>query len=330
MSTQLINRTERLATIEKMLFHAPSGLRVVEIAQACEVDRRTIYRDLALMSEIGVPVYQKDGRFFLNHEYYVATVHLNINELLALYIAGRGLAHFTHEQNPHVISALKKLSKNLPDALAQHVRSMIEIMRSSPVDRAFVLVLETITRAWVEQRKVKLWYRSSNRASVSIREFATYFIEPAANGGMYAVGYDYLSQKVGAVRLQYIKRVQILPSEYEIPMGLEPQRYTAGAWGMMRSSLGERPMKVVLAFAPDIIPAVRERLRQAAHPVAMTSDSRSVVSFQVADWRDVLPWIRSWGAQVEVLEPKALRDLIAAEALRLAAVYDSPGVASSP
>ena len=64
MSTQLINRTERLATIEKMLFRAPSGMRVVDIAAACGVDRRTVYRDLNLLNEIGLPIYQKDGRYF--------------------------------------------------------------------------------------------------------------------------------------------------------------------------------------------------------------------------------------------------------------------------
>ncbi len=148
MSTQLINRTERLATIERLLFRNVSGMRVVDIADSCDVDRRTIYRDLALLREIGVPVYQKDGRYYLNHEQYVATVRLNIFELVALYVASRGLVFYVEQQNPHVISALKKLSKALPEPLARHVNTMVETVRATPVDRAFVSVLETMTRAW--------------------------------------------------------------------------------------------------------------------------------------------------------------------------------------
>lgn len=33
------------------------------------------------------------------------------------------------------------------------------------------------------------------------------------------------------------------------------------------------------------------------------------------------PWIRSWGASVEVLEPASLREELAAEARALAALY---------
>lgn len=326
MSTQLINRTERLATIERMLFQAASGLRVVEIADACEVDRRTIYRDLDLLNEIGVPIYQKDGRYYLNHEYYVATVRLNINELVALYVASRGLAYYVEQQNPHIISALKKMVKVLPDPIATHVHYMVETVRDNPVDRAFVTVLETITRAWAQQRKVKLWYHAPDNTSVSVREFAVYFLEPASNGSLYAVGYDYLTQRVGAIELERVKRVQAINNVYDVPPHLERRRYLASTWGTMRGRIQEPTIDVVLSFAPDIAPLIREKVQRASHGAKIIGGSDCVVQFQVADWREILPWIRSWGTQVEVLEPRALRDVIAAEARELATVYGESGV----
>ena len=326
MSTQLINRTERLASIEKLLFNAGAGLRVVEIAETCGVDRRTIYRDMALLEQIGVPIYQKDGRYFLNHDYYGASVRLNINELVALYIAARGLAYYVEQQNPHIISAVKKICKNLPPALAEHVQYMIDTVRTNPVDRAFVVVLETMTRAWAEKRKVKLWYRNGSDGTISIREFSIYFIEPASNGGLYAVGYDYLTHRVGAVRLQWVKRVQLLTGKYEVPSQWDRRHYLAGAWGIIRSSVNGPAQEVVLAFAPEVTPQVQERMRHTVQSFRINTDSRCVVQMQVADWREMLPWIRSWGTSVEVLEPKALRDEIAAEAARLVTVYQ--GVAS--
>ncbi len=323
MSTQLINRTERLAKIEKMLFAAGSGLRVVEIADNCEVDRRTIYRDLALLEKIGVPIYQKDGRYYLNHDYYGASVRLNINELVALYVAARGLAYYVEQQNPHIISAVKKISKNLPQSLAEHVQYMIDTVRTNPVDRAFVVVLETITRAWAEKRKVKLWYRNETDGTISIREFAAYFIEPASNGGLYAVGYDHLTHRVGAIRLQSVKRVQLLTSKYEIPSQFDRRHYLAGAWGIIRSSVIGPAQEVVLAFAPEVTPQIQERMRHAVEGFKIITGNRCVVRIQVGDWHEMLPWIRSWGSSVEVLEPKALRDEIAAEAAKLVTVYES-------
>ena len=70
MSARLINRGERLTAIERVLFRSGKGLRAVEIAESCGVDRRTIYRDLETLQKLGIPVTQEEGRFFLNRDYY--------------------------------------------------------------------------------------------------------------------------------------------------------------------------------------------------------------------------------------------------------------------
>ena len=233
MSTRLINRTERLTEIEQMLFHHPMGLRAVEIAEACGVDRRTIYRDLALLVDIGLPVFQKDGRFLMNREYYGASVRLNTHESVALFIAAHGMAHYARQQNPHMISALKKLSLALPEPIARHVLFLIEAIRTDAVDRAFVSVLELFTRAWAERRKVKLWYRGGDELQTRVHEFAPYFIEMTGAGSLYAVGYDYQIQQVRAFKLQLVKRVQMLGGTFDIPGQFERQRYLVGIPGMM-------------------------------------------------------------------------------------------------
>ena len=327
MSTQLINRTERLAAIEKLLFQSAAGLRVVEIAEACGVDRRTIYRDLALLKEVGVPIYQQEGRYRLKHEHYAASLKLNINELIALYIALRGLEYYLEHQNPHVISVLKKVARSLPEPVGVHIEYMIETIGSNPVDRAYITVLDTLTRAWAEQRKVKLWYMVSGSPAVTAREFAIYFLEPSTSGELYAVGYDYLSHYVGAVELNRIKRVQLLNHTYEVPSQLDRRRYLATALGTIRDRIQEKSVDIVLSFSPDVAPLIKEKLRYSGNGANMANDDRYVISLQVADWHELLPWIRSWGTKVEVLEPRALRDILAHEATKLAAVYSNPGAA---
>jgi CRISPR-associated endonuclease/helicase Cas3 len=41
----------------------------------------------------------------------------------------------------------------------------------------------------------------------------------------------------------------------------------------------------------------------------------------VAQPQEMLPWIRGWGAEVEVLEPAALRQILAEEYQLLAGLY---------
>ncbi len=227
MKTKLIDRTERLTFIERMLFDAPTGLRVVEIAHACGVDRRTIYRDLAVLTNIGLPVYQKDGRFFINLEEYLVTVRLNLNEAMALFMAIRTLSYHTEKQNPYLVSALKKLGVVLPDLPSRHIHFFAETLRNDTVDRNFITVLETMTRAWAERRMVEVWYSASSGQEAVSREFATYFIEITPMGSIFAIGYDSLSQNVQPLRIRRIVRARLLRTLYDIPAHFNPRRYLA-------------------------------------------------------------------------------------------------------
>lgn len=320
MSTRLVNRSERLTAIEQMLFRSPQGLRAVEIAQACGVDRRTIYRDLAMLETLGVPVSQSDGRFFLNRDYYLASVRVNFNEAVALFLAARSYTRSAEQQNPYIISALNKLCAALPGPLSAHVDYIADWMRGNPVDRNYVQILETIIRGWVEQRVVKLWVASNRNGEVQVRDFATYFIEPTMTGSLYSIGFDVASQSVKVHKIERIKRAKLSDEYYEIPSHFDRRPYLESVWGVVGSDSRDK-MRVVLAFAPDVMPLIRERLWHASQQIETLSDNRCTLTLQIGDWHDLMPWLRSWGSQVEVLEPAALRYELAVEAARVAQMY---------
>ncbi len=207
MTARLTNRTERLIKMEQLLFRSDTGLRAVELAEACDVDRRTVYRDLSLLNEVGVPVYQKDGRFCLERDQYLATIRLSFDETVALLLA----ASASRQENPHLASAMAKLSQALPDPVAAHASVLTELTRTQPADTERVEILDTITRAWADQRRIKLWYRTRSDEKFRARELSTYFIEPKPDGSVYIVGFDSLSQRVRAFKLSRIRHVKMLP-----------------------------------------------------------------------------------------------------------------------
>ncbi len=171
---------------------------------------------------------------------------------------------------------------------------------------------------------MKLWYRSPTDLTVRNGDFAVNFIEPSSNGGLYAVGYDYSARRVVSLRLEWITRAQLLTEHCYESEQFDRQPYLAGAWGIMQRGIDEPLVDVTLSFVPEMVPMIKERLGQAARRVTITDDGRYVMRMQVADWREMLPWIRSWGTKVEVLEPTAFRDAVAAEVSRLAALYARP------
>lgn len=319
MATHLSNRTERLSTIEQMLFRSTSGLRAVEIAASCNVDRRTIYRDLSALQELGVPVYQKAGRFFIDREYYLATIRLNLNEAITLLMAVRMLALYQERQNPHIVSILRKLADILPSFPSQHTASIAEATWSNPVDRAYILVLETIIRAWGERRTVKLY------TGKSAREVAVYFVEPSPSGELYVVGRDILTQKICVFRLRRIKRAKLLKAAYEIPNHFDPHTYLTKVWGITHQDDSPvdlvKEVEVQLAFSAEAVASFRHQLGRDKSHLERLDEDRYLLRLKVTDWRSMLPWIRSWGAQVEVLAPQPLREQLAADAVHICAVY---------
>ena len=100
------SKAARLQRIEHRLYNAPRGLRVAELAEYCGVDRRTIYRDLQALEEMGAPIWESEGRYGIDRESYLSTIRLNLNEAVALFFAARLLAHHSDEHNPNVVSAL--------------------------------------------------------------------------------------------------------------------------------------------------------------------------------------------------------------------------------
>lgn len=319
MTTRPTDRAGRLSVIEKMLFRNAGGLRVVEIAKACGVDRRTIYRDLARLEDNGVPIAEENGRFFINRDYYAATVRVSINEAVALFTAVRILTRHAHPQNPHLISALTRLAAALPEPIANHANYLADMLVTSPIDRNFVQVLEIVIRAWVERSRVRLWVSEAEHraAEIQVVEFATYFIEPAADGGLYMIGWDDAAG-VRPVRLETVRRAKQLDQFYEIPATLDRRAWLETAWG----TIGEGgTQQVTLAFPPDLIPLVKERLWHPAQAIEVLDDRRCTLTLRVNDWRDLLGWVRSWGSQVEVLEPAAMREALGLEAARLLSLY---------
>jgi predicted DNA-binding transcriptional regulator YafY len=230
------------------------------------------------------------------------------------------LARHAEQPNPYLVSALSKLGGALPDPLMSHMMYIVELLRGKPVDRNFVQVLEIVTRAWVERRKIWLWGSSVRNVELNEREFSIYFIEPTTNGGLTVIGLDELNQRVRTVKLESIKRVKLTDNNYVIPTQFDRRRYLESMWGMTGGE-GDEKGRVVLAFPADMTPLIRERLWHTSQRIETLEDKRCTLSVQVADWRELLPWVRSWGAQVEVLEPEVLREELAAEAQRIAGLY---------
>ena len=93
----------------------------------------------------------------------------------------------------------------------------------------------------------------------------------------------------------------------------------ADAWGIWYTEA--EPVEVVLRFHPRVARRVLETRWHRNEQTEEQPDGSLIWRAQVAEPQEMLPWIRGWGADVEVVGPPVLRDQMTGEARRLARVY---------
>ncbi len=318
------SRLERLEQMERLLASRPTGWRTSELAAALGVDPDTIRRDYGALEGLGTGLIKEGHRYRLDHRRALHTVRLTLDQLLALYLAARLLSRYSDEYNPHSAQALDRLADALhlrAPLLAHHIQAAAYEVRLRPVKPGYMAVLETLTRAWVERRKVRLTYQAITSDQITTRTFAPYYLEPSAIGyACYVIGYDELRQALRTLKVERIIGATLTSDTFTPPANFDPQRLLANAWGVMwGDEAGEQT--VVLRFAPIVVRRVKESTWHQRQEITDQPDGSCLFTVQVGHTLELKPWVRQWGPNVEVLAPPAFRAEIAAEAAAMAQLY---------
>jgi len=325
MTERSHSKAERLLQLEQILLAYPEGLRKAEIARKLGVHRATVGRYIEDLSR-RLPIWEDDNLVGINRDNYLSHVRLTLHESMALHLAARLMATRTDKHNPHAASALRKIGqalKGFAPQISRHLLASANVMdddarRHDPV---YLEVLETLTRSWSEGRMVHLWHRHES-GRVYEYDFAPYFIEPYAVGQTaHVIGWREPPGAIRTFKLERIQRIEMIkPSRtYIIPEDFDPRIVLRDAWGIWYTEA--EPVQVVLKFHPRVAQRVGETRWHWSEQIEVQSDGSLIWRARVAEPQEMLPWIRGWGADVEVLEPQELREQMMGEARRMAQMY---------
>lgn len=318
--TRLASRTWRLRQIEEMLLLNPDGIKATDMASSLEVTRRTVYRDVEFLCAEGIPVWQKDGRFGINRTSYKATVQFSFQEAIALVLAGLLLSRTIDERNPHVATALRKLAKTLPNPFMSHLKRAADRVQTHGEDQQQVAVMEALAEGWGTGHKVEVGYRSPRSGQLRERILSPYALEPTPSG-IYVIGHDKWADDIRTFKLDRLETAVVLPSTFTIPETFDLESHLASGWRIMA---GQEVEEVILKFSPSVTPHIFERNWHTTQSLKKTPDGGCVLKVQVAEPKEMQPFIRSWGAQVKVIAPQWLQAEIAQELRQAAAQYARP------
>lgn len=327
------NKSERLLQIEALLLTHPEGLSQSELARRLGVNRSTINRDLTDLTARFAVYETDDGRLCIDRDHYLANVRFTLHEALSLHLAARLMATSTDKQNPHAAAALRKLGialEKLAPLISTHLKDSADVMDDAARyhDPVYLDVLETLTRAWSLGRKVSLKHQLPDQ-SITEYTFAPYFVEPYAVGqSTHTIGWREPPGALRTFKVERIRAAKLLDTPYTIPPDFDARALLADAWGIWYTE--KTPVTVRLRFHPNVAARVQETHWHRSAVTTLQPDGYLLWEAQIAEPREMLPWIRGWGGDVEVLAPESAREAVAREVQRLGKLYGVNAQATVP
>ncbi|MCB0034513.1 MAG: YafY family transcriptional regulator [Anaerolineales bacterium] len=317
-----MNRTDRLLAIVLELQNH-DWLRAEDLAAKFEISKRTVYRDMDALSEMGVPIVSMTGQgYALMEGFFLPPLTFNHEEALVLAMGSQLMRdYFDHEYKQAAVTAQQKITAVLPAQTKnqiEHLQQFITFFtfqHSDDVGQQRKLRL--LRQAIFEQRRIRMRYnkRFEHEVSDEVREVDPYGLAHLVTD-WYLLGHCHLRNGRRVFRLNRIEEVQLLTSTFEPPI------ITVHDWV---NSSGERPVTVIKArFAPES----RQWLDE-YRPYYLVAEEETaegvLVTLHVRYEDEATQWLLGWGAQVEVLEPESLRQKLADIAAEVAAKYRGKG-----
>ncbi len=318
-----MTKAERLEEMKRL--YIQRAFSDIEMAERLGVDRTIVFRDRRDLTREYPVEKDNQGRYHIPRTKLISEIKLNLHEALTLYMAGRKASRQMRFDQPHTVNAVEKLAATLRQPMTQKLLKAAERLMQQEKNPEKVKIIETVTQGWVEQRKVKIEYQALGSEGLTRHDISPYIIEPSIwSDSVYVIAKSEFNDKVFAFKMERILSAFLSGETFEIPASFDDEQLLKHAWGIW---FGEKdPVTVKLRFSPAVTRRVRESIWHPLEKVEDTGDGGRIWSVDIAEWREMLPWVRGWGADVEVLEPEGLRKEMEREVKKMARVYGMANV----
>ena len=318
-----------------MLLQARGRLSAAALARELEVSVRTIHRDIDHLSAAGVPVWADRGRsggFQLQPGWHTRLTGLTAPESRALFLSGLAGPAAELGLGEALASARLKVLATLPpewQADAQHLSARFHLdavdwFRSAARTEHLGAVADAVWHA----RRLRIVYESWN--GVRERE-----VEPL--GLVLKAGTWYMAARGGpraeprTYRLGGIRALTVLAQRFEAPKDFDLAAYWQES--TRRFETGVYRATAVLRVSPRGLRLLRQVSSAVAEAIARTlAKDRagwSRVTVPIESVAHAADQLINLGADVEALQPTALRARLRRTARRLTRLYAVPERARS-
>jgi len=316
----------RQLIVLKKLESSRHGLTLEQLAEGLDSSAtrhpRTLRRDLDAIESAGYPLLTErvDGRTrwkLLDGVRNTPTLRLSPTELMALALSRRLIAPLEGTAvHTSLQSALLKASVALPPeglTLVQQLEDTFSVgLGPHKRYKQHRDIVERVTHAITEKKRLQMRYDSASRGRVTRREIDPYRLW-YASGGLYLVGYCHLRKEPRMFAVERIKSVTPTELPYQIPLHFDFDAFVEDSLTVMRGPC----IDVEVEFDRPTAAWAKDRVWHPSQHLKRLPGGKVRMTLTVADSRELVGWILSFGSGVRVLRPESLRDAVKQEAANI-------------
>lgn len=300
------------------------GLRVDQLRERTASSRATVYRDLTLLQEAGVPIERQtvngEVRYRMLRPSELPGIGLTALQISALRLARTELEPLSGTGLVSELDAL--LARCRPPEKQPSFHFAGRATEATP-DRSEVL--KGIERALNSRCRARIEYRAASRGGKSSVLLVEPLLVSVANGAPYLRAYCVERDAERTYKLARITSLQLTKDAATYAPAEPPARafdHSVKVWS-------GKPGVVQVRLDPEVAWLANEYPLVRGQRVEAAAEGGVTVVATVSGIVEAMRWVLSWGGAAEVVEPSELREATRAELLQALAKYEGPGVAKA-
>ena len=319
------SRLERLIKIEDLIRKGcyPGVERLCELF---EVQPRTVYEDIRELKDrmhLDIRFDRfRSGYYNADPKKKLPDFDLTEGEILAITLGKDMLSQYTGTTfEPTLRGALEKIAERLPERVKINIadlQSMVTFKSAAGAPISWKMFMD-LNRACEQRQVVILTYYAASKDEITERQIDPYrLLENRCS--WYLVAYCHSRRDFRLFALHRIKQYQMTNTKFEPKPGFNIDEWIQSSFQLEH---GDPDQTVRVRFGPVAARYVRERNWHPNQKLTHHANGSCTLQFPTRNLDEAKRWILTYGADAEVLEPEALKELIMAELRKALNKYTS-------
>src|SRR4030066_1115946 len=288
-----------------------------------EISVKTAQRDIEFMRDrLNCPLsydQSRKGYYYEDDTFSLPMVYLSSEELASLLIARKFLKDIS---GGYVGKEISTVIEKITAILKKHVAEenliddalSFQLIEYSPAPEE---VFKSVLEGCLKRRSLSFTYRSLTRDDQTTRTVDPYHLLNYM-GTWHLIAYCHLRKDLRNFVFGRMSDLRVLENTFTIPKSFNIQEHLQAAFGIYK---GIPTKEVTLRFSPEKARWIIGQVWHKDQKTKILKDGSLELSFPVASFAEIMMEILKHGSGVEVIRPKALRELIEEEARSILKIY---------